>query len=137
MKRKIKILVAEDSPVDALLITHALESEFPSMDISRASCRASFGEALNNTSYDIILCDHFMNDFTSLEALEKVKNTGSDVQFIVVTNHNDHNLATSVIDKGAYDYVLKSDLFRLPTAVKNALNYSGLKKELEELRAGK
>jgi CheY-like chemotaxis protein len=138
LDRKIKVLVAEDSPVDALLIAHSLETEFESIEIIQSQCRSSFNDALQKSAYDIILCDHFMTDITSLEALEKVKksNANANVPFIVVTSHNDNELARKVINEGAYDYVLKSDLFRLPTAVKNALNYFSAKHELEEIKKG-
>ena len=134
MIKTIKILIAEDSPVDALMITHALETEIQSMEIARADCKSSFAEALTKATYDIILCDHFMNDTTSLEALDALKNSNSETPFIIVTSHDNHELAREAIEQGAYDYVLKSDLFRLPTAVKNAVNYSTVKQELVEIK---
>jgi DNA-binding NtrC family response regulator len=134
MKRKIKVLIAEDNPVEALLITHTLEAEFDHIEFARAECKNTFYDAINNDEFDVILCDHFLNDITSLEALDKVREFDSEVPFIVVTSNKDNELARKAINEGAYDYVLKSDLFRLPTAVKNALDYFSVKRELEVIK---
>ena len=81
-----------------------------------------FLEALANFSPDIIICDHSLPHFDSRIALEIMKETKQEIPFLLVTGTLSDEYAVECLKEGAYDYILKSNLTRLPYAFKNALS---------------
>jgi signal transduction histidine kinase len=75
---------------------------------------------LNEFVPDVILSDHALPQFNSVEAL-KITRSSSNVPFILVTGTVSEEFAVSCLKQGADDYVLKSNLVRLPSAIVNAL----------------
>ncbi len=134
MKKEIKVLLAEDNPVDVLLVTHTLEGDFQSAKITSVESRNDFIRALEHEVYDVILCDHSLRDFNSLDALMILNQSKKEIPFIVITGTNNPELAFKAINTGAYDYVLKSDILHLTTAAKNAINFYELKNELKRMK---
>lgn len=134
MKTDIKVLLAEDNPIDVAMITHVLESDYSSVNITTVDKKADYTHAISHSDFDIILCDHFLKDFNSFEALDIVSAMRLDTPLIIVTGNGSQDLAFRGIQKGAYDYVLKSDMQHLTTAVRNALNYYSLKAEVRKLK---
>jgi signal transduction histidine kinase len=59
--------------------------------------------------------------FNSLEALTICQKKGLDIPFILVTGTVSEEFAVSCLKQGADDYVLKSNMVRLPSAIQNAL----------------
>ncbi len=131
---EIKILLVEDNPVDVLMITHTLEMDYPSVKIVTVELKDDYIKALNWSDFDLILCDHFLSDMTSLDALEILKETGKEIPFIVVTASGSPDISSKAIKEGAYDYLLKSDTPHLTITVRNALNHHKLKREVDTLR---
>lgn len=131
---KIKVLLVEDNPVDVLMITHILETDYPSVKIVTVELMDDYVKALDWSDFDLILCDHFLKDMTSLDALDILNETKRDTPFIIVTGNSDSNISSEAIRKGAYDYLLKSDVPHLTITVRNALNHHKLKREVITLR---
>src|SRR5207302_3682823 len=78
-------------------------------------------KALEEFHPDIILSDHSLPTFNSLEALQILKQSGIDIPFILITATVSEEFAVNVMKEGASDYVLKDRLQRLPSAVINAI----------------
>ncbi|HEU5147261.1 MAG TPA: hybrid sensor histidine kinase/response regulator, partial [Chryseosolibacter sp.] len=70
---------------------------------------------------DVILSDHALPQFNSLEALKICRKRAVNVPFILVTGTVSEEFAVSCLKQGADDYVLKSNMVRLPSAIHNAL----------------
>ncbi len=87
----------------------------------RVDERTKYREALANFAPDVILSDHSLPQFNSIEALEICQEMQLDVPFIVVTGSVSEEFAVNCIKRGADDYVLKSNLSRLPVAIKFSL----------------
>jgi signal transduction histidine kinase len=95
--------------------------------------RESFLRALKEYQADVILSDHSLPQFDSIEALALSKEHASQVPFILVTGAVSEEFAVTCLKDGADDYVLKSNLARLPNAIRNALKQR--EAEEAELRA--
>ena len=117
----LKILILEDNKDDAYLIKRTLMKEKIQCEIDRVDSKSEFLDALRNNSYDVILSDHSLPQFNSSDALRLCRSSGIAVPFILVTGTVSEEFAVSVIRQGADDYVLKTNLSRLPTAILNAL----------------
>ena len=57
--------------------------------------------------YDIVLLDFNLPDITGMEVIEKIRSQ-SDVPIILITGHNEINVAIETLKKGANDFLIKS-----------------------------
>jgi signal transduction histidine kinase len=130
MNNKLKILMLEDERDDAELIGRSMIKSGMSFESKRVDTKEDFAEAINSFSPDVILSDHSLPQFNSLEALKICKQKGLSIPFILVTGTVSEEFAVTCLKEGADDYLLKSNLVRLPLAIQNALK----QKELQEQR---
>lgn len=121
MDRELKILMLEDLEEDIGLIEHSLRKEGLEFISRYADTRDEFVKALEDFHPDVILSDHALPQFNSVEALKICRKQNHDVPFILVTGTVSEEFAVSCLKQGADDYVLKSNLARLPSAITNAL----------------
>jgi signal transduction histidine kinase len=121
MEKALKILMLEDLQDDVGLIERALKKQGLAFTSRRVDSRDEFSEALQTFKPDVILSDHALPQFNSLEALSIVQQTSLNVPFILVTGTVSEEFAVSCLKQGADDYVLKSNMVRLPSAIQNAL----------------
>jgi signal transduction histidine kinase len=121
MENQLKILMLEDLEEDVGLIEHTLNKQGISFVSKRVDTRDEFIHALESFTPDVILSDHALPQFNSLEALTICRKQHVEVPFILVTGTVSEEFAVSCLKQGADDYVLKSNLVRLPSAIQNAL----------------
>lgn len=121
MEEKLKILYLEDNPDDAELVERMLRKENGKLELHRVDSREEFIAAIRSTAFDVILSDHSLPQFNSNEALRLCNLAHLKVPFILVTGTVSEEFAVKCLKQGADDYVLKSNLTRLPTAIANAL----------------
>ena len=121
MKQKINIPHLEDMPADAELVARELKRGNLCSQIHVVPNKASFVKALKDFQYDVILSDHSLASFDSLEAIRLVKAAGITVPFILVTASMSDIFAAKAMKAGACDYILKDRLHRLPSAVINSI----------------
>lgn len=144
MDRDLKILMLEDVPEDIGLIEHILRKESIRFISYYADTREDYIRALDEFNPDVILSDHALPQFNSVEALSICRKNSQNIPFILVTGTVSEEFAVSCLKQGADDYVLKSNLVRLPSAIINALRQrnielkrktaeSTLRKQNEEL----
>jgi signal transduction histidine kinase len=122
MKSELKILLLEDIAEEAVLIERAIRREKLSSVIKRVDTREEFENALQAFSPDVVLSDHMLPQFNSIEALMVCRKYSMSVPFILVTGTVSEEFAVTCLKQGADDYVLKSNLSRLPSAIVNSLN---------------
>ncbi|MBN1145236.1 MAG: response regulator [Bacteroidales bacterium] len=133
----LAILLLEDQPFDAELIMEQLKAlDDYSCNITWAKDQDTFIAALDSQCPDVILSDYSLLGFNGLEALKIVNERKMLVPFIFVTGALDEETAVNTIKAGAWDYVVKDRLVRLPLAIKGALQLreerlNVLKAELE------
>ncbi|HLT74386.1 MAG TPA: response regulator, partial [Ohtaekwangia sp.] len=123
MKNELHILILEDVPEEAILVERALRREKFAYVSRRVDSRDGFEDALKNFEPDIVLSDHALPTFNSIEALELCRKFNPEIPFILVTGTVSEEFAVTCIKRGADDYILKSNLTRLGSAIRNALNH--------------
>ena len=135
MEMLLKILMLEDSLDDVDLIVRELKRgglNYTSMVVNR---KDEYQRALYEFQPDIILSDHSLPQFNSIEAMaiwkvfQKEKN--KTVPFILITGSVSEEFAVQSIKAGADDYILKDRLRRLPTSIQSALDKVKLERERE------
>lgn len=122
MKTDLNILLLEDDPLDADLnkVQLQLLDEYNCI-VQWVTNKESYLDALKNTSPDIILSDYNLPQYNGIEALNDLKKIHPLIPFIFVTGTIDEETAAGTIKAGAWDYVVKDRLFRLPLAIRGAL----------------
>ena len=124
----LKILQLEDNPADAELIIREVRNAGYDPDFLRVETKEQF-VAQFSPDWDLILVDYRLPEFTGLEALKIIQDSGSDTPVIVVTGTLGDELAAQCILLGASDYLLKDRLGRLGQAIAIALERKQLEKD--------
>jgi hypothetical protein len=128
----LKILMVEDNQDDLELIERALrKGKLPFVN-ECVDTLEEFREALFRFKPDIVLSDHGMPAFNSFQALNECLQDHADMPFILVTGTVSDEYAIACLKNGVDDYILKSNLSRLPSAVRSAMKRHGLEKLKKE-----
>jgi signal transduction histidine kinase len=131
-EKTLKILMVEDNKDDLHLIERALhKGKLPFVN-ECVDTLEEFSEALFRFKPDIVLSDHGMPEFNSFQALNECLQQHADIPFILVTGTVSDDYAISCLKNGVDDYILKSNLSRLATAVRSAMKRHGLEKLKKE-----
>jgi PAS domain S-box-containing protein len=129
----IRILLLEDSEIDAeLAITHLAKAE-TATSVNRVARREEFLREIATGDYDVVLADYSLPDFDGLAALDLVRERCPDMPFIFVSGVVGEEFAINALRRGATDYVMKRGLSRLPAAVDRA--YAEARERHERMRA--
>ena len=129
MDTPLKLLLLEDSPDDAILIQHILKRSGTQFSAKVASDEEEFLSALEGNDFDAVLADNALPQYSSLEALKLLKQKNPFVAFILVTGTVSEEFAVNILKLGADDYILKTNLVRLPSAISKAIENKMMQKE--------
>ncbi|MGH8248009.1 MAG: response regulator, partial [Gammaproteobacteria bacterium] len=132
---ELRLLYAEDDPRDAKLSLRRLQQEGfqPIADV--VGTQSEFVENLSRNSYDVVLADYRMRDWTGMDALEILQGQGKQIPLILVSGTVGEETAVLFIKKGGTDFVLKDRLASLPLAVKRALRDVAQREEQKRAEA--
>ncbi len=129
MSQSIKILLLESDQIKIDLIKNTLEKARVNSEFYIVTNQEEYLAGLKSFKADIIISDHTLTNFNSIEALEILKEFGKKIPFILVSGHIGEEFAVKVIKIGAFDYVLKDNLTRLPLAIDSAIKFHKQEKE--------
>lgn len=121
MDKQLKILHIEDSPADAGLIERQLVKAGFKFIVKIVETKEDFVHSLEHFKPDLILSDHSLPQFDSMEALGVFNKLKCEIPFILITGSVSEEFAIRSIKEGADDYILKNNLIRLPSAIRQAL----------------
>jgi len=119
--KKISLLLLEDEEMDVFLIKKVLERSGIAFNMTIAGNKEEFIKALSENTFDAILADHSLPQFSAIEALQLTKEKKINKPFILVTGTVSEDFAVRAMKDGAWDYILKDRLQRLPTAINGAM----------------
>src|SRR6218665_2540126 len=131
MLQRLKILILEDNANDADFTIRALIKSDLNFEYKWVENERAFVSALYEFVPDIILSDHSLPSFTSREALKLSTTICPSCVFILITGTVSEEFAVEIIKAGADDYILKSSLTRLPSAILNAYTKKQAERERE------
>src|SRR5438105_8882179 len=107
---RISVLIVEDSEDDTELIVLHLKRGGYDPIYKRVDTAHAMEDALNESSWDFILCDHRMPDFSAPAALAIVNKRRLDVPFVIVSATIVDEIAIDAMKAGARDVVPKDRL---------------------------
>ncbi|HWY78268.1 MAG TPA: response regulator, partial [Verrucomicrobiae bacterium] len=85
MNKPLRVLLIEDSEDDAGFVLHELRKGGFEPTSERADTAREVESALDRQEWDLIISDHSMPGFGSLDALQLLKDKGLDIPFIIVS----------------------------------------------------
>ena len=119
---KLRVLILEDHAADAELASAQLRRAGWDVVDRRVDSESEFERVLGDFEPEVVLCDHGLMGVTAREALDRLKAIQPQTPFLVVTGAIDVVSVVDLIKGGADDVVLKSDLGRLVSSVRSALD---------------
>src|SRR5580698_1576768 len=93
----LRVLVVEDSEDDCLLLKNELTRGGYAVTFYRVETAEGMIGALAGESWDIVISDHRMPQFSSVAALKLCKERASNTPFIVVSGSIGEELAVSAM----------------------------------------
>lgn len=137
MDNQLRLVIAEDSEDDALLVIEELKRGGFSPAYTRVDTEEALLNALSKRP-DAAIVDYSMPELGGIEAIKLIGNSGLDIPIIVVSGFVGEETAVAAMKAGAHDFVSKRNLSRLFPAVKRELRESEVrrlnKRAIEEIR---
>lgn len=127
--KRIRVLLAEDSEDDALLLIEALRVANYDPDCRVVDNRRDMADALEEDGWDVVISDYAMPSFSAPDALKLVQESGLDLPFIIVSGRIPEDVAVEAMKAGAHDFVSKSNLARLPAAVDREMREAEVRRQ--------
>src|SRR5262245_2135107 len=118
----VRVLMVEDVATDAELEIRELKRAGMRVEHRLVDREDAFLSALEQFMPDIIISDFSMPHFDGMAALALARENAPNVPFIFVSGTIGEEYAIRALKNGATDYVLKTNLVRLPAAVERAMH---------------
>jgi diguanylate cyclase (GGDEF)-like protein len=129
MTAKLQLVVVEDNVIDAELVARHLAKAGLDVVMHRVQTESELVSALHEKRPDLILSDFSLPQFSGLRALDVARANAPETPFIYVSGTIGEERAIDALRRGATDYVLKTNLSRLSSAVERALREAALKSD--------
>lgn len=129
---QIRLLIVEDVRADVELMVLALESANISFSYDTATNQDECQRLLQTQTYDAILADYRLPQFTAYQVLQLLQASGYEIPLILVTGSLGEEAAVDCIKAGMTDYVMKERLFRLPMVLKRSLQEFELRRQQQQ-----
>jgi len=130
LEERIRILLIEDSMVDAHLLETAFPNRVASIDI--VTTLEAGRRRLSSFPYDLIFLDLLLPDSHGLDKISEIQALAPTTPIVVVTGMADGELARKALQLGADDYLPKSEWTPslLKRAARQALDRTRARKDL-------
>ncbi len=126
--KKLKLLIIEDIPENALFYASLLESEGYEITYTLVDTADGMQKALETQEFDIALVDYVLPNFDGLQALKILRNRDSDMPAIVISAALGEKMAVKVMKAGANDYIPKANMGRLSLVIERELKEAANRK---------
>src|SRR5690349_8784956 len=116
----LRILLVEDSPIDTEITLRELKRGGLEFEYKRVERELDLIRECAEFEPHIVLSDFAMPHFDGMSALKTVRRVRPEIPFIFVSGTIGEETAIESLRSGANDYLLKTNLSRLPVAVRRA-----------------
>ncbi len=133
-RKPLRVLIAEDDPLDAERIVDELSRTGFEPIWERVDTEAAFTASLR-PDLDVVLSDYAMPGFSGPRALEVLRERGLEIPFIILSGTIGEDMGIDVMKLGASDYLLKDRLARLGSAIVQAMEKGRLRQERKQAQS--
>lgn len=120
--QNLRVLLVEDSEADALLIVHHLRAAEYQPLVKRVETAVEMARSLDEGPWDVVVADHALPQFDSLEALRILQQRKIDLPFVIVSGELPISKGIEAMRAGAHDFVMKNQLNRLAAVIQRELD---------------
>lgn len=123
LPQSLRILLVEDVLTDREVVRHMLAAS-PLFSV-KLDWSERLGEALAlcaEHEYDVILLDLGLPDSEGLDTFRSIKREAHGVPILILSSTDDARIATSAVEEGAQDYLVKGRL--TPQAIHRVVRYT-------------
>src|SRR5436305_402297 len=130
------ILIADDDAVQRRLVDNMVQRcGYETLVVDSGDAALAILTAPDAGPVDAMLLDLVMPGLDGMGVLAKIREAGLNIPIIVQTAHGGIDNVVSAMRAGAHDFVVKPvGMERLQVSLRNALNASALKGELQRIR---
>jgi len=130
------ILIVDDDAVQRRLVENMVQKcGYEALVVDSGDAAVAMLTGQDGQAIDAVVLDLVMPGLDGLGVLAKIREAGLNVPVIVQTAHGGIDNVVSAMRAGAQDFVVKPASFeRLQVSLRNALNTSALKGELQRIR---
>ena len=130
------ILIADDDAVQRRLVDNMLQKcGYETIVVDNGDAAVAALMTANAPPIDAVVLDLVMPGLDGMGVLIKIREAGLNIPVIVQTAHGGIDNVVSAMRAGAQDFVVKpAGIERLQVSLRNALNASALKGELQRIR---
>ncbi len=121
MSKALRLLIIANRPDDVALLRRELKRGGYEPSYLLVNTAIDLLAALSQQPWDIIIADYALTEFTALEALECLRQTGLDVPFIVISETAGEAAVIEAMRAGAHDYIMKDKLTGMVVTVEREL----------------
>lgn len=120
----VRVLIVEDSKDDADLMVRQLRRGGFKPKSHRVESSVGLSNALKKETWDILLCDHNMPGFDSVQALRILNESEADIPFLLISDAIPKDVVTTLKEHGAKATLSKQEMGQLVPAVVKELQSS-------------
>jgi len=131
----LRVLIAEDSDDDYQLLVRELQRAGYEVTPERVQSRGGMTNALEARTWDLVIGDYSMPQFSGTAALTLLRERDPDVPFIFVSGTIGEDIAVDAMRAGAQDYITKGNLRRLIPAIERELREAEGRRERRRAQA--
>jgi DNA-binding NtrC family response regulator len=130
------ILIADDDAVQRRLVENMVQKcGYEAMVVDSGDAVVELLTGSDAPAIDVVVLDLVMPGLDGMGVLAKIREAGINIPVIVQTAHGGIDNVVSAMRAGAQDFVVKPvGIERLQVSLRNALNTSALKGELQRIR---
>jgi PAS domain S-box-containing protein len=129
MTTPLRVLFVEDSDDDTQLMIREIRRGGYDLTWERIDTPAAMQASLTSRSWDLIISDHTMPRFSSLQALDVLKSSEQDIPFLIIFGSIGEDAAVVALKAGAHDFVTKGNWARLIPAIQRELREAETRRE--------
>jgi signal transduction histidine kinase len=134
MSGALRVLIVEDSERDATLLVRELRRGGYELSFERVETPDAMYAALDNQTWDIVLSDYSMPQFSGPAALALVRGRNLDLPFIIVSGTVGEETAVASLRAGAHDFLVKGSFARLLPAIEREIREAASRAEKRKIQ---
>ncbi len=124
-----KILIVDDSEDDVCLLSGQIRRIEADCEFLRVDNALHMRAALALQDWDLVISDHAMPGFDSVEALRILRENDEGTPFIIYSGNLARGMGISAMENGAHDFLSKNDPERMLPVIKRELEHAKLRRD--------
>jgi signal transduction histidine kinase len=130
----LRVLLVEDNPDDAELVVLELRRAGYEPLFRRVQTAEEMTAALTKETWEVIVSDHSLPNFSAPEAFAIVRRLNIDIPFIIVSGTVGEEIAVQAMRSGVHDFLLKGHLKRLVAAIEREIREAAIRAERRKIQ---